>query len=81
MHNALLTVSLQEAIDRYLDREMHPAEAATFIRSMKRSKRRQDLLDREIQLRQTLQARAERPRATPDFMARLRGAIAAATDE
>ena len=76
MHDVILTTSFQQTIQRYLDREMHPAEIRTFIQHLEQDPRRQALVNREIELRSALQSRAERPKASPDFLRRLRTAIA-----
>ena len=75
MHPVVKTLRLQATIDRYLDREMPPAEADAFIASLTRHPGRRALLDREIRFRTTLQRRAERLPASRSFMDRLRRAI------
>ena len=73
MHRDVKTLSLQATVDRYLDREMHPAESAAFIQSLDRHPRRLATLNAEIRFRNALQA--ARPKPSADFSNRLRGAI------
>ena len=75
MHRVVKTLSLQATIDRYLDREMHPAESEAFIAAIEKHPARRAALDQEIRFRNTLQTRAERLPANDNFMARLRQAI------
>ena len=74
MHRVVQTLSLQAAIDRYLDREMQPAESEAFIAAIEKYPEHRAALDREIRFRNTLQT-AERPPASTAFMTRLRKAI------